>query len=188
MKPIILASTSPRRKELMPFVGEPFVVVQIETEESLTHTTDGLKAAYDNALIKAQAANEHYPNQWILACDTVVAYKGTLLGKPESEAQAIEMLEFLSGKSHEVISACVLISPEGEIVKLHDLAQVEFYPLKRREIEAYVDSKEPFGKAGAYAIQGEAIKFVKRIEGDYASIMGLPVAKLYQFFQDLKAF
>lgn len=185
MKPIILASTSPRRKELMPYVGKPFVIVQIETEESLTHTSDGLQAAYDNAYIKAKAANDHYPNQWILACDTVVAHQGRLFGKPENDQQAIDMLMYLSGKTHEVISACVLISPEGNAIKLHDLAQVEFYPLKRSEIEAYVDSKEPFGKAGAYAIQGAAIKFVKRIDGDYASIMGLPVAKLYQFFQDL---
>lgn len=183
MKPIILASTSPRRKELMPYVGWPFVVVHLEVEESLTHTQSGLQAAYDNATLKAKAAASHYPNQWILACDTVVAFNQTLLGKPIDDHDAIAMLELLSGRTHDVISACVLISPTQEVMQLHDLAKVEFYPLKRDEIEAYVSSKEPFGKAGAYAIQGEAIKFVKKIEGDYASIMGLPVAKLYRFFK-----
>lgn len=179
---IYLASASPRRHALMRYLNIPFEIVSVEVEESLSHTTDGLLAAYDNAKIKAQAAFKKL-EKLVLGCDTVVQCGNRLMGKPTDAEEAYRMLKTLSGRTHTVTSACVLITQNQEY-RLHGQAQVTFYSLTDVMIYSYIDTEEPFGKAGAYGIQGEAIKFVQKIEGDYASIMGLPVGALAQFFTE----
>ncbi len=182
---IYLASASPRRHALMRYLNIPFEVVSVEVDESLSHTTDGLEAAYDNAYKKAHAAYEKLQKP-VLGCDTVVQCGSWLMGKPKHRDDAYQMLKALSGQTHVVYTACVVFF-QDQVHHLHGEAKVTFYPLTDEAIHAYIDTNEPFGKAGAYAIQGEALKFVKTIDGDYASIMGLPVGALMQFFTETLA-
>ena len=115
----------------------------------------------------------------IIAADTVVIYENQILGKPKSEEDAFRMLRLLSGKTHCVITGCCLLLGKKKIL-FSEKSDVTFFDLTDEEISSYIASKEPFGKAGAYAIQGQGSLFIKRIVGDYYNIVGLPIASLYQ--------
>ncbi len=178
MKSYILASRSPRRKALLPLVGREFEVVAPGVQERIDNQKTPEEAAIALARMKAKDVGQRHPDRLVLACDTVVSVDGEHLGKPENAADARRMLNLLSGKEHRVVTGCVL-TKQGEEVSFHGDARVFFHELAQEEIEAYITTGEPFGKAGAYAVQGQASRHIERIEGDYYAIMGLPVAKVY---------
>ena len=181
---IILASTSPRRKELLKEIIPIFKVESKEAEEIYpSHLQGGEIATYLSQL----KSKPFQPNEkeLIITADTIVILNGLILGKPKSPEEAINMLTLLSGKKHEVITGVTIRTKDKEL-SFYDSTKVEFYKLKPNEIEYYVTNYKPFDKAGAYGIQ-EWIGHVgiKQMEGDFYNVMGLPVHKVYR---ELKQF
>jgi septum formation protein len=168
--PLILASTSPRRREILDQLAIPFDVVAPSYEEA-----DGDPVAH--AVGKARSVLDGADDRPVLGCDTEVLCDGRLYGKAEGEAEAEEMLESLGGKTHEVVSGLALITPAWEEVH-REVTRVTFRALTARELAHYVASREWEGRAGAYAIQGLGASLVERIEGDYLNVVGLPAALL----------
>ena len=179
MKQIILASNSPRRKELLMKMDIPFIVKSVTTEEYLDEHVALPEAIEQIAHVKAKAVQSLYPEGIIIGADTVVVNEGKVLGKPHDEQQAKDMLRQLSGKTHQVITGVVVLFPDHEI-RFHETTDVTFYPLIDEEIQTYIDTREPFDKAGAYGIQGKGAFLVEKIVGDYYNVMGLPIASLYR--------
>lgn len=181
-EPMILASGSPRRRELLALAGIPFRVQVSQTDETLPQGISPEKAVE----ILAQRKARSIPSQTelILAADTVVALDGKIYGKPQNEEDARRILAELSGKIHQVHTGVCLRRGEKERV-FHETAQVEFYPLTEEEIARYVASGEPMDKAGAYGIQGYGALFISGIQGDYYNVMGLPVCRLGQLLETL---
>ncbi len=182
MKTYILASQSPRRRALLPLVGRDFEVVVPEIQETIDNRKSPEEAAIALARLKAKDVGKRHPNRLVLACDTVVSVDNQHLGKPENEDDARRMLELLSGKGHRVVTGCVFTKMDQEVAFYGD-AEVFFHELTQEEIETYIATEEPFGKAGGYAVQGHAARHIERIEGDYYAIMGLPVAKVYRYLR-----
>ena len=179
MKKIILASQSPRRKQLLQWAEIPFDVVVKETEESFP---DGLKmedAAIHIARQKGLAVESLVPaDSIILAADTIVVLKGRILGKPRDREEAIRILTDLSGQKHVVITGVVIKNKEKEIA-FADSTDVYFHELTKEQIEFYVDKYEPYDKAGAYAIQEWiGVVGIKSVTGDFYNVMGLPVSRV----------
>jgi len=178
MSRIILASGSPRRKEILEQVGLDFCVFPSDVEEVITKQVpsdivmelSGQKAEDVFKKVKGE-------QKIVLGADTVVAYGGKVLGKPKNEEDAVNMLRMLSGKKHSVYTGVTLISDKSRNT-FYEETMVEFYPMTEEEIEQYVASGEPLDKAGAYGIQGKAAAFIKGIEGDYYNVVGLPIAKI----------
>jgi septum formation protein len=173
--PLILASTSPRRREILEQLGIPFEVVVPRYEE-----TSG--DPVEHALGKARSVGS-FGDQPVLGCDTEVLCDGRVFGKPETETQAEEMLDSLSGKTHEVVSGLALLTPAWEEVH-REVTRVTFRPLTARDLARYVASGEWEGRAGAYAIQGLGASLVERIEGDYLNVVGLPAALLVRLLAE----
>lgn len=180
---IILASASPRRKELLSLITEDFSVVpSLFDEEGATADTPK-----ELALLLACKKAESIlfgPDDLVIGCDTVVAAPGGgVFGKPDCEEHAREMLRALSGHTHAVYTGvCVLY--RGKKRTFAERTDVTFYPLTDEEIDAYIRTGEPFDKAGAYGIQGGARLFVKAIRGDYSNVVGLPAARLYRVLRE----
>ena len=175
---LILASGSPRRKELLSLFGLPFVIRAADIDE----TMDQNKAPFDEVArvsrLKALAVPRE-EEDIVIAADTIVVLGGTVLGKPHSREEAIKMLTALSGRDHQVMTGCTVI--RGEKTKTFtEVTDLHFRPLREAEILCYVDSGEPMDKAGAYGIQGGAALFCEKIVGDYYNVMGLPVCRLGQ--------
>ena len=173
MEKLILASGSPRRRELLDRVGIPYEVFRTETDE--TCALPAPQAVLELSRRKALFAGARFPGRFILAADTLVALEGRMLGKPASRKEAEEMLTFLSGRKHSVHTGVTVIAPEGQLLSAEDTTFVSFCELSREEILSYVDSGEPLDKAGAYALQGRAGLWVERIEGCDSSVIGLPL-------------
>ena len=194
MEKIILASSSPRRRELMAQAGFAFEVLVSEADETIETETPGemvevlseRKAAAVAEEIKRQGFAEE--SVLLVGADTMVAIDGKKLGKPKDEKGAEEMLEELSGRTHQVYTGVTLIrlkkAENGNILQesrtFSEGTDVSFYPLTKEEIRSYIATGEPMDKAGAYGIQGKAAVFVKEIKGDYNNVVGLPIARLYQ--------
>ena len=194
MEKIILASSSPRRRELMAQAGFAFEVLVSEADETIEAETPGelvevlseRKAAAVAEEIKKQGFAEE--SVLLVGADTMVAIDGKKLGKPKDEKGAEEMLEELSGRTHQVYTGVTLIrlkkAENGSILQesrtFSEGTDVSFYPLTKEEIRSYIATGEPMDKAGAYGIQGKAAVFVKEIKGDYNNVVGLPIARLYQ--------
>ena len=194
MEKIILASSSPRRRELMAQAGFAFEVLVSEADETIETETPGemvevlseRKAAAVAEEIKGQGFTEE--SVLLVGADTMVAIDGKKLGKPKDEKGAEEMLEELSGRTHQVYTGVTLIrlrkAENGSILQesrtFSEGTDVSFYPLTKEEIRSYIATGEPMDKAGAYGIQGKAAVFVKEIKGDYNNVVGLPIARLYQ--------
>ena len=194
MEKIILASSSPRRRELMAQAGFAFEVLVSEADETIETETPGeivevlseRKAAAVAEEIKRQGFAEE--SVLLVGADTMVAIDGKKLGKPKDEKGAEEMLEELSGRTHQVYTGVTLIrlrkAENGSILQesrtFSEGTDVSFYPLTKEEIRSYIATGEPMDKAGAYGIQGKAAVFVKEIKGDYNNVVGLPIARLYQ--------
>ena len=174
MKKIILASASPRRKELLTTAGVEFEVLVSEADETIPEGTAPRDAAMMTAEKKALAVAENRDGI-VIGADTIVVIDGKILGKPKDETDAFGMLRLLSGREHEVITG-VCITDGEKTEKFAQVSKVRFYDLTDDEITAYVATKEPMDKAGAYGIQGRGCVLVESIEGDYFNIVGLPVA------------
>jgi len=180
---LILASASPRRKELLSLFHTPFTVRVADIDE----TMDPGKAPYHEVARVSRLKAEAVPREEgdvVIAADTIVVCEGKVLGKPRTEAEAVQMLSLLSGRDHQVMTGCTVLAPQGcrtftEVTDLH------FRPLSAGEIRRYVLSGEPMDKAGAYGIQGGAALFCQRMTGDYYNVMGLPVCALYECLQQL---
>jgi septum formation protein len=182
--PLILASASPRRAELLTAAGIPFEVRPAHIDERLRPGEDARTYASRVAVDKARAVAAQSNGQPVLAADTIVVIDGLVLGKPADTADARRMLGLLSGRTHEVLTAVALMSAQagrGEPVLDSEIAStaVQFAALDTAEIDWYVATGEPSDKAGAYAIQGLASRFVTRIEGSYSNVVGLPMALVY---------
>ena len=176
---IILASKSPRRKELLEQLHLPFEIIVSDIEEQIDHQKDLVKEIEKLSYQKANAVFEKESDALVIGSDTIVKINNEALGKPHTIIEAREMLHKLSGHTHEVVTA-VTILYQDQIETFSSIAEVEFYPLSEEEIEEYISTNEPFDKAGAYAIQGDAAKFIRSIHGDYYTIVGLPIGELYQ--------
>lgn len=187
----ILASASPRRKELLEQIGMEFEIVPAGGEETI-HTSNPEEAVLELSCRKAkevanQRAREALP-ELIIGADTVVAWEGEILGKPKDEADAYRMLSLLQGKKHKVYTGVTLLIRDGECENIHSFyeeTEVLMYPMSEEERRWYIGTKESFDKAGGYAIQGRCAVFVKEIRGDYNNVVGLPVARIYQELQKL---
>ncbi len=176
---MILASQSPRRRELLSLITEDFRIIPAKGEENLPEGIAPREAVLLLSRQKAEEIYTEYKNETILAADTVVAIDGKILGKPDSEQQAAEMLRMLSGRVHSVYTGVSVISPTGELSSFAEETKVEFWELSPRQIQQYVASGEPMDKAGAYGIQGSGALLVKSIQGCYYNVMGLPVGRIY---------
>ena len=180
----ILASASPRRKEILENLGVKFNIITCETDEH-TNETDGRKYVEEIAFRKGDAVrallseqNEFTPDKIILSCDTVVVSSdGEIMGKPRNRADAKRMILAFSGKPHFVISGIALITKEKTVVT-SESTTVYFDTVDESDVEKYLDTDEAYDKAGAYAIQGYASLWINGIEGDYFNVVGLPVKKL----------
>jgi septum formation protein len=174
VRPLVLASSSPRRAELLRAAGLPFIVRVAAIDES--HHPDETPEAYVRRLAVAKArAVEAGPHEIVLGADTVVVAEAACLGKPADAAEAAAMLRMLAGRSHAVLTGVALVR-DGATVALEVAAtRVTFAPMSEADVGWYVSTPEPYDKAGGYAIQGLASRFVTAIDGSYANVVGLPV-------------
>lgn len=173
---IILASASPRRKELLTLAGIEYDVIVSQCEETLPDGITPDKAVEELAKQKAEDVFSRNSDALIIAADTVVALGNTILGKPKDEEDAFNMLSSLSGRRHTVFTGvCIRTKDKTDI--FHVATEVEFYDLTEKEIRDYIATKEPMDKAGAYGIQGKGFVLVKGIHGDYFNVVGLPLAE-----------
>ncbi len=177
MKRIILASASPRRQELLRLIFNEFNVIPSDAEEIVNENISAENTAEYLAVLKAKAVAEKYPQDTVIGADTCVVIGNKILGKPKDKEDARKMIKLLSGNVHKVITGCAIIGGK-KINSFSAETEVEFYPLSDAEIEEYINTSEPYDKAGGYGIQGKASLFVKGIKGDYFNVVGLPIAQL----------
>ena len=182
MKKLVLASASPRRRELIKLISDDVLCVTSGEDETLPEGLPASEVPVYPARLKALSVAKDYPDCTVVGSDTVVILEDEILSKPESFEDACEKLRALSGKTHKVVTGCCIV--EGEEVRtFSEETKVEFFQLTDEEIRAYVKTDEPMDKAGAYGIQGRGSLFVKGIKGDYFNVVGLPVARLYRELQ-----
>lgn len=182
MQPLILASSSPRRQELLRQVGVSFVIEPSLVDERVDRPMAPADLVEHLALIKAREVASRHPESPVLGADTIVAIDGDILGKPADQAAAIAMLERLAGREHQVVTGVALVFGEREAVT-HEVTRVRFGPLNRAQIERYVATGEPMDKAGAYGIQGRAAGLIEAITGDYYNVMGLPLFRTLRLLE-----
>ena len=179
MKHIILASASPRRKEILELADLEFDVMPSDAQEITTKTAPN-EVVMELASIKAKDIYKKSEKQsMIVGADTVVAYQGQILGKPTDEADAKRMLTMLSGQTHEVYTGVCVIE-DGKTKTFYEETKVTFYEISDEQIDYYIKTGEPMDKAGSYGIQGKAAVFIKGIEGDYYTVVGFPIARFLQ--------
>ncbi len=182
---LILASNSPRRRDLLRLAGIPFEAMASHIEERVGAGESPDQYVLRLAGEKAQEVAGRAPSgAYILGADTEVDVDGQVLGKPESPADAARMIALLSGRTHRVITGLCLLGPDSTRLQEIVTTNVVFCTLTDSEIEEYAHSGEPMDKAGGYAIQGLAAKFVERIEGCYFNVMGLPLAAVYRLLKE----
>jgi septum formation protein len=181
---VILASASPRRRELLARLAIPFTVIPANVDEQLHPGETPLAYVVRLAQAKAASIAQRFPEALVLGADTVVVLDTQIMGKPEDMAQARRMLTRLSGQQHTVITGLALLHHSRQLRYLDSVStRVHFRPLSAAEIEQYVASGEPFDKAGAYAIQGLAGAFVASVDGCYTNVVGLPVQRTAALLQ-----
>ncbi len=176
---LILASASPRRQELLKLIASDFICAPANIDESVTKDIETEKIPEYLALKKAGHIFKSNPDSTVIGCDTGVFLDGKMIGKPKDEADAFEILQRLSGRTHKVITGCAVIE-KGKEKSFSQITEVDFYAMDDKEILSYIKTGEPMDKAGAYGIQGYAAKFIKEIRGDYFNVVGLPVSGLYR--------
>jgi septum formation protein len=184
--PLVLASTSPQRRAILEQLGIPFDVVAPRYEEDDPPDVSPVELVREHALGKARSVAGDAAERPVLGVDTAVILGTRVYGKPQSAEEATEMLEALSGVTHEVVSGLCLITPGWEIVE-DEVTRVTFRPLTARDLAVYVVSGEWEGRAGGYAIQGLGAGLVERIDGDYLNVVGLPAALLVRLLADRAA-
>ena len=179
MKHIILASASPRRKEILELADLKFDVMPSDAQEITTKTAPN-EVVMELASIKAKDIYKKSEKQsMIVGADTVVAYQGQIFGKPTDKADAKRMLTMLSGQTHEVYTGVCVIE-DGKTKTFYEETKVTFYEISDEQINHYIKTGEPMDKAGSYGIQGKAAVFIKGIEGDYYNVVGFPIARFLQ--------
>ena len=182
---VVLASASPRRRELLSLTGLRFIVDPSDYEEDLLQALPPRKLARVLSQRKAESVAARHPHAIVIGADTFIVFEGSLMGKPRSKAEAVAMLRRLSGRTHLVITGFTILDVPGKRRRSQSVVtRVTFRHLTDREIAAYVRSGEPMDKAGAYAIQGRAALFVKKIAGDYFNVIGLPLCALAERLRD----
>lgn len=174
---LVLASASPRRRELLHLVTEEFEVTVSNEEEILPQGMSDSESAEELAYIKAHSVFKNRSDAVVIGADTIVVLDGEIFGKPQSSEHAAQMLKRLSGNTHTVITGVCIMS-KNKTVRFSQRTEVEFFNLSEREISEYVESGEPMDKAGAYAIQGLGGCLVKGIKGEFFNVVGLPVARI----------
>ncbi|MCH4266506.1 MAG: Maf family protein [Solobacterium sp.] len=187
MKSLILASKSPRRRQLLEKCGLPFEVSPADIDETINengYLPDQIRMLAER---KAAAVLKDHPNEVVIGSDTIVTIDQKVLGKPKDAEDAKRMLRQLSGHTHEVITGICILSSMREYSNV-SVSEVTFADLDDQEIEKYVETGEPMDKAGAYAVQGIASRYITRIHGDYYSIMGLPVSMVYEELKNLNLY
>jgi len=179
---LILASSSPRRRYLLEQAGLTFTVIPSTVDESSVPADTPEDHVRLLAGAKAKEISESYPESWVIGADTIVLIDGNILGKPDSATQARQMLETLSGKTHRVLTSfCVCCKSNGRTSIETVESKVLFKTLSDGEIDWYIRTGEPFDKAGGYAVQGLGSFFVKRIEGSYTNVVGLPICEVMEY-------
>lgn len=181
---IVLASASPRRRELLTLVTPDFWIVPAKGEETADPALPPAEYVCELAKNKAEEVAVMFPDETVIGADTVVVYGNEILGKPRDEEDAQRMLHLLSGNTHSVFTGVAIVS-NGRLTTFAEETRVTFFPLDEREIARYVASGEPFDKAGAYGIQDAGALLVKGIEGDYYNVMGLPAGSLYRRLKEM---
>ena len=187
MEPIILASGSPRRQELLQQIGVPFEVVKSNAEEILNHADGPRALAVENARRKALAVAKMHPHRVVLGADTVVFQDGDVFGKPKDAAEARAMLCRFAGRRHAVVTGVALVDRDGTCRTGATETEVFFADLTEGEISDYLATGEPMDKAGAYAVQGRAAAFIPRIEGSFSNVVGLPLAEVVTLLKEAGA-
>ncbi|HET9869989.1 MAG TPA: nucleoside triphosphate pyrophosphatase [bacterium] len=181
MPRLVLASTSPRRRRILAFLGIPFqAAAPLGVIEERRRGESPRALAVRLALEKALSLRARYPERWILGADTLVVLGDRVFGKPKGPAQLRRTLSLLSGRRHQVLTGMVLLSPKGGRYVGVGESRVTFRALDQGEMTAYARTREPYDKAGGYAIQGTAAGWVRRLEGDYFNVMGLPANLLLE--------
>ena len=186
---IVLASQSPRRRELLDRSGFLFEVIPSDRDEIITKTIPSevvCELSYQKAMdVYEKLANQE--NYLVIGADTVVASEGEILGKPKSKQEAYDMLKKLAGKDHEVYTGVTFVYNE-DVLKSHtffECTRVTFYSMTDKEINDYIKTGDPMDKAGAYGIQGPCGIYIEKIDGDYNNVVGLPIARVYQELKEL---
>ena len=186
---LILASASPRRRELLDQIGLTFSVETADIDETPQLSEDPVLYVKRLAEHKASAVFAKHADRSrliVLGADTTVVVENRILGKPDDDVDAARMLRLLSGRTHRVITGVALITAFAPPLIAAEITEVEFSALSDGQIAAYIATGEPTGKAGAYAIQGRAAKFIPRISGDYFNVVGLPLARVTTMLADLQ--
>ena len=180
---LILASASPRRKELLNLFGIPFTVRVADIDETMAPELSPFDEVARVSRLKALAIPRE-EDDIIIAADTIVVCEGKVLGKPRDEAEATAMLRLLSGRDHQVMTGCTVLRGDKSVT-FTEVTDIHFRELTEKEIAKYVASGEPMDKAGSYGIQGGAALFCQRMVGDYYNVMGLPVCRLGQVLKEM---
>ena len=188
MKQIVLASQSPRRRELLEQLGLEFTIHPSTVEEKVTSEDPAevvRKLCRQKAQDVADEMEKEHPDHdmVVLGADTIVVYEGRILGKPADRDDAEKMLHMLQGNTHSVYTGVTLIG-KGKSVTFAEETKVTMYPVSDEEITWYIGTKEPDDKAGSYAVQGLGARFIQKIEGDYNNVVGLPAGRIYQILRN----
>lgn len=186
MNKIILASQSPRRKELLSMLEIPFDVIVADINEQIDYNNNLVEEIKKLSFQKAEAVFKDHQDNIVIGSDTIVYIDNEVLGKPKTIENAKEMLHKLSNRTHQVVTAVTIMSKD-KVDIFASITDVTFYELSDEEINRYVDSVEPLDKAGAYAIQGKGSEFVKSINGDYYTVVGLPIAEVFRHLKTFNA-
>lgn len=197
----ILASSSPRRKELLKKTGISFTIIPSSIEEKITKTVPSdivmeLAAQKARAVFESlrqsntgsAAGTDRAEDLTVIGADTIVVYRGEILGKPADKSEAYDMLSMLSDRTHQVYTGVSLIvrrHGKTTVNTFYEKTDVTFYPVHKEDLHAYVESGDPLDKAGAYGIQGDFAIHIKEIKGDYNNVVGLPLGRLYQELQQI---
>jgi septum formation protein len=187
MRKFILASASPRRKEILENAGFTFDIIVSDADENITDSLTPSETVEELAKRKALAVWEKNKDAVVFGCDTVVAVDGKILGKPKDDEDAFDMIKMLSGRAHTV-STGVCICAENKISVFSNTTEVEFYELSDDTIRSYIATGEGRDKAGSYGIQGYGCVLIKEIKGDYFSVMGLPVSQSARVLADFDVY
>lgn len=183
---LILASKSPRRRELLEQIGLSIKIIPSNIDENRITIKEPEKFVKELSFLKAESIADLHSESWVLGADTIVVVQDQILGKPQSKEDAIKMLSKLNNREHSVYTAfCIINQKANIIIKKAIETRVNFKSLSDSEITWYVETKEPFDKAGAYAIQGIGAFLVKHISGSYSNVVGLPVCEVVETLMDL---
>ncbi len=186
MKKIILASTSPRRKEILEKLKIPFEVVSIDYEEDMTLQMDPEELVLFLASGKVNSVKDKYPDSIIISADTFIVFENHKLGKPFTKEKAKEMLQMLSGKNHEILTGVAILDTSNNLIQTFaESTKVKMMNLSEKMIEEYIDTGEPLDRAGSYALQEKGALLIEKIEGDFFNAMGLPLRKVAEKLEEL---